>query len=110
MNTKLYVGNLSYSSDQHRLREAFGPYGNVISATVVSDRETGRSRGFGFVEYASAEEAQRALEATNGLTIDGRSLKVNIAHDNGRGGGQPRPRGNRGLGDRPARDDRPKRW
>ena len=110
MNTKLYVGNLSYSTDQHRLREAFAQYGQVVSATVVSDRETGRSRGFGFVEYASAEEAQRAVDATNGLTIDGRSLKVNVAHDNDRAGGPQRAQGNRGSGDRPARDDRPKRW
>jgi RNA recognition motif-containing protein len=110
MNTKLYVGNLPYSTDQHQLREAFARYGNVISAVVVSDRETGRSRGFGFVEFASAEEAQRAVEGTNGLTIDGRSLKVNIAHDNDRGAGPRRPHGNRNFGDRPARGDRPKRW
>jgi RNA recognition motif-containing protein len=110
MNTKLYVGNLPYSTDQHRLREAFARYGNVISATVVSDRETGSSRGFGFVEFASAEEAQRAVEGTNGLTIDGRALRVNIAHDNDRGGGARRAHGNRDFADRSPRGDRPKRW
>lgn len=79
MNTKLYVGNLSYSVDDSGLRGAFAPHGNVVSATVVTDRDTGQSRGFGFVEYSSSREAQLAVDAMNGVSLDGRSLNVNVA-------------------------------
>jgi len=79
MSTKIYVGNLAFSTDSAALRALFTPLGEVMSAEVVQDRDTGRSRGFGFVEMASAEEAQKAITATDGKTIDGRRLTVNLA-------------------------------
>ena len=74
----LYVGNLPYSTDDSGLKDIFSPYGEVISARVMSDRETGRSRGFGFVEMAS-EDARTAAEALNGKEQGGRALRVNEA-------------------------------
>jgi RNA recognition motif-containing protein len=113
MNTKLYVGNLSYSTMEHQLRSAFAAHGEVVSATVVIDRMTGQSRGFGFVEYASEADAQRAIEAMNGADLDGRSLTVNVARPRaeggGRGGGDRRGGGGGGGGDRP-RGGRGNRW
>ncbi len=79
MSTKLFVGNLPFSSTDDSLREAFAAYGNVTSASVVMDRETGRSRGFGFVEFEKAEEADAAIAAWNGKAMDGRPLTVNVA-------------------------------
>ena len=79
MSTKIYVGNLAFSTDSAALRALFAPHGDVTSAQVVQDRDTGRSRGFGFVEMTSAEEAQKAIAATDGKTIDGRQLTVNLA-------------------------------
>ena len=79
MATNIYVGNLAFSTDSSALRTLFAPHGEVTSAQVVEDRDTGRSRGFGFVEMASAEEAQKAIAATDGKTVDGRQLKVNLA-------------------------------
>ena len=64
MNVKLYVGNLSFSIGDQELREAFSPHGNLLSASVVTDRESGQSRGFGFVEYGSSNEAEAAIRAT----------------------------------------------
>jgi len=104
MGTKLYVGNLSYSTGDQQLHEAFSAYGPVLSASVVTDRESGQSRGFGFVEYGSADEAQRAIDAMNGANLDGRSLNVNVARPreggrgNGGGGGGGRGGGGRGGG------------
>jgi len=87
MSKNLYVGNLSYSCSADDLRELFGQHGNVSSAQVVSDRETGRSRGFGFVEMADGGEA--AIGALNGSEFQGRTLTVNEARprESGRGGG-----------------------
>ena len=79
MGTRLYVGNLSYSVDSSQLEQMFAPHGTVQSAEVISDRETGRSKGFGFVEMSSDEEAQKAIEALNGSSVDGRNLTVNVA-------------------------------
>ena len=79
MATNIYVGNLAFSTDSAALRALFAPHGEVTSAQVVQDRDTGRSRGFGFVEMASADEAQKAIAATDGKTLDGRQLKVNLA-------------------------------
>ena len=79
MAVKLFVGGLSFSTSTERLREAFAAVGNVESAAVVTDRDTGRSRGFGFVEMATPEEAQRAVEELNGRDLDGRTLKVEVA-------------------------------
>ena len=87
MSKNLYVGNLSFTATADDLREAFSQYGNVTSASVVSDRETGRSRGFGFVEMADGAEA--AIQALNGADIKGRSVTVNEARprEDRRGGG-----------------------
>lgn len=83
MNTlnqkKLYVGNLSYTTTSDSLRTAFSKAGNVVSADVLMDRQTGRSRGFGFVEMGSDEDAKKAIEMWDGKDLDGRSLRVNIA-------------------------------
>jgi RNA recognition motif-containing protein len=79
MSTNIYVGNLAFSTDSAALRKLFSGFGEVTSAQVIEDRDTGRSRGFGFVEMASAEEAQTAISATNGATVDGRQLNVNPA-------------------------------
>ena len=79
MGRKLYVGNLSYNTDSSTLNEMFSAHGTVQSAEIIADRETGRSKGFGFVEMGSDEEAQAAIAAMNGQEVDGRSLTVNEA-------------------------------
>ena len=79
MATKLYVGGVSYSTTDDGLREAFAQAGNVVSAKVIMDRMTGRSRGFGFVEMATDEDAQKAIQMWNGKELDGRTLTVNEA-------------------------------
>src|SRR6516162_5179699 len=89
MGKKLYVGNLSFDVDSSELQRMFEPFGTVQSAQVVTDRETGRSRGFGFVEMGSDQEAQAAIEALAGRQASGRSLTVNEAkprEDRGGGG------------------------
>ena len=86
----IYVGNLSFSSTDESLRSLFAEFGTVTSAKVISDRDTGRSRGFGFVEMSSNDEAQAAIAGLNGNDFDGRSLRVNEARpreDRGDGGG-----------------------
>ena len=96
MSTKLYVGNLSFNTSNEDLQELFASAGTVESANIVEDRDTGRSRGFGFVEMSSAAEVQTAIEQLNGKEVDGRSLTVNEARpreERGGGGG-----GNRGGG------------
>jgi len=92
MSMKLYVGNLSFQTSSEDLQELFAQAGTVESASVVEDRETGRSRGFGFVEMSSSEEGQKAITQFNGQEVNGRSLNVNEAkprEDRGgnRGGG-----------------------
>jgi RNA recognition motif-containing protein len=90
MGTRLYVGNLSFRTTGDELRDMFSQAGNVESVSVVEDRETGRSRGFGFVEMATPEEAQAAIEQFNGKELGGRNLTVNEAKpktDRGGGGG-----------------------
>jgi len=90
MSTKLYVGNLSFNTSAQDLENMFAEAGTVQSANLIEDRETGRSRGFGFVEMSSKEEAQAAIAAFDGKEIDGRNLKVNEAkprEDRGNGGG-----------------------
>lgn len=91
MGKRLYVGNLAYSVDSSQLQELFAQHGNVVSAQVLSDRETGRSKGFGFVEMGSDEEATNAINALNGQQFNGRALTVNEARPKesfggGRGG------------------------
>jgi RNA recognition motif-containing protein len=87
---KLYVGNLSFQTSSQELQELFATIGKVESATVVEDRETGRSRGFGFVEMSSQEEGEKAIAELNGQEVGGREIKVNEAkprEDRGGGGG-----------------------
>src|SRR5436190_106064 len=90
MGKKLYVGNLSYSTDSSELEQLFSQHGTVTSAQIISDRDTGRSKGFGFVEMADDAQAQAAIAALNGQEHDGRALTVNEAkprEDRPRGGG-----------------------
>jgi cold-inducible RNA-binding protein len=79
MSTKLYVGNLSFDTSASDLEKMFGESGTVTSANIIEDRETGRSRGFAFVEMSSSEEAKAAINALDGKEVDGRNLKVNEA-------------------------------
>jgi RNA recognition motif-containing protein len=123
MSTKLYVGNLSFKTTSEELREHFSQAGTVESASVIEDRETGRSRGFGFVEMATAEDAQAAIEQFNGKELNGRNLTVNEAKPKtdrgpgggggrggyGGGGGRDRDRGGYGGGGG-GRNDREPRW
>jgi cold-inducible RNA-binding protein len=110
MSTKLYVGNLSFRVTSDELREAFASVGSVESASVIEDRATGRSRGFGFVEMTTAEDAAAAIEQFNGKEFQGRNLTVNEAKprvDRGNFGGAGRG-GYRGGHDRDR--DREPRW
>ena len=84
---KLYVGNLSYSTTEDRLREVFSQHGEVASVALVMDRDTGRPRGFGFVEFNNDEHAKAAMAALNGKNVDGRDLTVNEAKPREGGGG-----------------------
>jgi RNA recognition motif-containing protein len=90
MEAKLYVGNLPYSARDDSLQELFSQAGNVVSANVITDRESGRSKGFGFVEMSSSEEAEKAIQMFNGYSFEGRDLRVNIARPR-----EERPRGGR---------------
>ena len=120
MSMKLYVGNLAFQTTSQELQELFAQAGTVESAAVVEDRDTGRSRGFGFVEMATKEEGAAAIAQFNGKEVNGRALNVNEARPRenrgggggGRGGGYG---GNRGGGGRDfggggGRNDRPARW
>lgn len=103
MGTKLYVGNLSYDMNKSDLEQMFAAHGTVTSAQVITDRETQRSKGFGFVEMGSDQEAQAAIAALNGKSIEGRALTVNEARpqeprSGGGGGGQRRGPGGGGGG------------
>ena len=105
MSVKLFVGGLSFSTSSEGLRGAFARFGEVMSAAVMTDRETGRSRGFGFVEMATTEEAEKAISSLNGTSLDGRMIRVDKATPRGAGGPRPpRPVGGgpRPYGDRPA--------
>jgi RNA recognition motif-containing protein len=96
---KLYVGNLSFSTTESQLREMFEAHGEVASASLVMDRETGRPRGFGFVEFNNDEHAKAAMAALSGANVDGRTLTVNEAKPReGGGGGGGRGRGGYGGG------------
>ena len=79
MSTKLFVGSLPWSVDDQKLQEAFEEHGEVVSAKVIKDRETGRSRGFGFVEMASQDSANSAITALNNAQLGGRNIVVNVA-------------------------------
>ena len=94
MSSKLYVGNLSFDTTTSDLETMFGAHGTVESTNIIEDRETGRSRGFGFVEMSSKEEGQAAISTLNGKEVDGRALTVNEAKPRESNGGG----GNRGGG------------
>lgn len=79
MSSNIYVGNLSFETSTNRLKGLFSEYGEVTDVQVITDRDTGESRGFGFVEMADSEAAQTAISAIDGTEVDGRSLKVNVA-------------------------------
>ncbi len=100
MATKLYIGNLSYSVTQADLQDLFAEVGTVESANVITDRFSGQSRGFGFVEMASGEEAQAAIKQFDGYDLKGRALKVNEA----------RPQGERSGGRSDSGGGRERRW
>ncbi|HEX6797416.1 MAG TPA: RNA-binding protein [Ktedonobacterales bacterium] len=106
MSTRIYVGNLPYSADSQQLSQMFSAYGTVVDATVVIDRASGQSKGFGFVEMTSDDSVQRAITGLNGTTVGDRTLNVNEA--------RPRPErsAGSGYGDRSRRDgyDRGNRW
>ncbi len=93
MGSKLYIGNLSFNTTDQELEQLFAEFGKVVSATVVKDRDTDRSRGFGFVEFASQAEAQKAKEAMDGKDVGGRALKVDEAREPKSRGGQDRRSG-----------------
>lgn len=110
----IYVGNLSYRTTEDELRRAFEAYGAVSSASIIKDRDSGQSKGFGFVEMPSDAEAQAAINALNDKEVGGRRLKVNQARPredgggNRGGGGRPQGGGSRPRNDRNDRNDR--RW
>jgi cold-inducible RNA-binding protein len=105
MNTKLFVGNLSFNTTENDLHDAFAAHGTVTEANLMVDRDSGRPRGFAFITMATPEEAQKAIDAMNGATLDGRNLTVNEARPkeerSGGGGGSRgggRFQGGRGAG------------
>jgi RNA recognition motif-containing protein len=100
MSTKLYVGNISFNTSNQDLEDMFGKVGTVLSSNIIEDRETGRSRGFAFVEMSSNEEAQNAIASLNGTEVNGRELLVNEAkpRENRTGGGGGGGRGSYGGG------------
>jgi len=108
MEVKVYVGNLSYATTEDELRTLFAQAGNVKSVALIKDRETGRSKGFGFIEFETQVEAQKAISMFNGQTVGDRELKVNLARPReersgrggygGRGGGRGGGGGGRGGG------------
>jgi cold-inducible RNA-binding protein len=98
MSKKLFVGSLSWNTNDEGLRQAFEKYGEVTDAKVIQDRETGRSRGFGFVTFADDNAATEAINAMNGSVLDGRTINVNEAQERAPGGGGPRRGGGGGGG------------
>lgn len=101
MGAKIYVGNLSYSVAEEKLQELFSHHGSVVSARIITDKFTGRSKGFGFVEMGSSEEAEKAIAALNGSQFEGRSIVVSEARPQ-----QPRPPRSGGSGGRPPQSNR----
>jgi RNA recognition motif-containing protein len=110
MNNKLFVGNLSFNTTENDLQDTFAAHGTVVEANLVTDRTTGRPRGFAFVTMSTDEEAQKAIAEVNGKSIDGRALNVNVARPRedrppgGGGGGGRRPYGGGGGRDGGARN------
>jgi cold-inducible RNA-binding protein len=98
MSRKLYVGGLAWATTDEGLSAAFASFGKLVSAKVVKDRETGRSRGFGFVEYETPDEAKKALDAMNNTQLDGRTIRIDLAQERGAGAPGGAPRGPRPAG------------
>ncbi|MDR1180307.1 MAG: RNA-binding protein [Spirochaetales bacterium] len=98
MSTRIYVGNLSYSATEEKVRETFSAFGEVASVRMINDRETGRFRGFAFVEMSTTEAKDAAIKGLDGQEVDGRQLRVNEAQERPQGGGRggfhagPKPR------------------
>ncbi len=101
MSNKLFVGGLSWNTDDRSLNDAFSKHGEVTEAKVIMERETGRSRGFGFVTFANASDATAAIDALDGQQLDGREVRVNLAQERSRDGGG----GRGGRGPRRDRDN-----
>lgn len=101
MAKKLYVGSLSYNTDQNTLRSLFEPFGELLSASIISDKSTGQSKGFGFVEYEDENAAEKAMADLNGKEVDGRNLIVNEA--------RPQAKREGGYGERKSFGDRASR-
>ena len=93
MNAKLYISNLSYQTTEDSLKAALEAFGEVTSVRIITDRETGRSRGFGFAEFANADDAKKAIDGLNGKEVDGREVRVAEAKER-----EERPRGGGGNG------------
>jgi RNA recognition motif-containing protein len=109
MSNKLFVGGLAWETNDSSLADAFSPYGEIVEARIITDRDTGRSRGFGFVTFENEAAAATALQAMNGRELDGRTLRVDVATEqaprrNDRGGGSGR--GRSGGSDRGGRRER----
>ena len=98
MSKKLFVGGLSWGTTDEGLEQAFSAFGEIVEAKVISDRETGRSRGFGFVTFTTEEAAESAVAEMNNAQLDGRTIRVNIADNQGRGGPQGSRSGGRSGG------------
>jgi RNA recognition motif-containing protein len=95
MSKKLFVGSLSWNTDDHGLRSAFETHGEVTEATVITDRDSGRSRGFGFVTFAEDEAAEKAVAALNNTDLDGRTIRVDVAQARNRDRDRGRPSSSR---------------
>src|SRR5512136_1166868 len=100
MAKKLFVGGLSWDTTDEGLRQAFAPYGEITEAKVITDRDTGRSRGFGFVTFVQNEDAKTAISKMDGTNLDGKTIKVNEAQEKSPRGGGGRPGGGFGGGGR----------
>ena len=100
MSKKVFVGGMSWNTNDVGLREAFEKFGEVLDAKVITDRDTGRSRGFGFITFDSEDAATRAIDEMDGQDLDGRTIKVNEAQDRNRGGGGGRGPRHGGGGNR----------
>ena len=99
MGNKVFIGGLSWNTSDDGLRAAFGEFGEMVDVKVITDRDTGRSRGFGFITFANQEDAGKAISKMDGASLDGRTLVVNEARERqDRGGGDRRPSGGGGRG------------
>jgi cold-inducible RNA-binding protein len=96
MSKKLFVGGLAWATTDEGLMQAFEQFGQIVEAKVITDRETGRSRGFGFVTFADDQAAEEAANQMNNATLDGRTIRVNVADNQGGGGRGPRGGGRSG--------------